>query len=94
MIREPTMAYRILFLKGSLYKNDSKDNIGLKILINELASLKRERVRINCIVILGPLLSVKNTTLKNVFSEKTYDEEAVELIKLIRDEIGKIDEDI
>lgn len=40
LLREPTQAYRMLFLKGSFSKNDSKENIGLKILITELKSLR------------------------------------------------------
>lgn len=34
------MAYRMLFVKGSFMKNDSIDNIGLKVLLNELRTLK------------------------------------------------------
>jgi hypothetical protein len=34
LLREPNHAYRILFLKGSFSRNDSKENIGIKILTN------------------------------------------------------------
>lgn len=64
MVKEPNSAYRMLFVKGSLMKNDSKDNIGLKIIINELKHLKdKERLKIDCLVIMGPLLNCKNKIL-------------------------------
>ena len=34
VLREPLSAYRMLFLKGALMKNNSNDNIGLKVLTN------------------------------------------------------------
>jgi len=93
-VRHPAMAYRMLFVKGSFIKNESMDNIGLKILLSELRTLKeRERTRINCLVIMGPLLTASNETLVN-FCEKTFEEEAIELIKLMKDEVSKVIDDI
>lgn len=40
LLREPNNAYRMLFVKGALMNNESRDNIGLKIIINELRQLK------------------------------------------------------
>jgi hypothetical protein len=83
----------MLFVKGALISNDtkdSKDNVGLKILLNELSILKdKERSRVNCIVIMGPLLNSKNQLLTG-FMDRTFEEEAADLIKLIKDEISKI----
>ena len=42
LIKEPLTAYRLLFVKGSFMKHDSKDNIGLKVLINELKIMKEK----------------------------------------------------
>jgi hypothetical protein len=84
----------MLFVKGSFIKNGSIDNIGLKVLLSELKTLKeRERTRINCLVIMGPLLTATNEALVN-FCERTYEEEAIELIKLIKDEVSKLIDDI
>ena len=33
-IAEPNAAYRMLFVKGALMNNQSKDNIGLKVIMN------------------------------------------------------------
>lgn len=88
-INEANFAYRMLFVKGALMRNESKDNIGLKVIMDELMCLKdKERVKVNCVVIMGPLLSSKNKILTG-FLENTYEEEAIEQIKLIKDEIHK-----
>lgn len=41
-LREPTQAYRVLFVKGSFSKNDSKETIGIKIIINEIKHLREK----------------------------------------------------
>ena len=79
----------MLFVKGALMRNESKDNIGLKVIMDELMCLKdKERVKVNCVVIMGPLLCSKNKILTG-FLENTYEEEAIEQIKVIKDEIHK-----
>lgn len=73
-LKEPTAAYRMLFLKGGFSNNNSKENIGLKLLTNELKIMKnQERVRIDCIVIFGPLINCNNELTKTGFSEQTYE---------------------
>ena len=42
---------------------------------------------------MGPLLTATNEALVN-FCERTYEEEAIELIKLIKDEVSKLIDDI
>lgn len=79
----------MLFVKGSLLKNDSKDNIGLKIIMDELKHLRsKEGVDVDCLIVMGPLLSAKNKAF-NGFLELTYEEEALEQIKVISDETKK-----
>lgn len=73
-LRSPHSVYRILFLKAALWRPDTKENIGLKLLTNELRQLReRERTAVDCIVIMGPLLSTRNTQLRSGFSELTYE---------------------
>jgi hypothetical protein len=40
MIKDPNAAFRMLFVRGGFMSNESRDNIGLKILTNELRILK------------------------------------------------------
>lgn len=54
---------------------------------------KREGLRVDSIVVMGPLISIHNSVAKEGFSELTYDEEAVEIIKLIKDEVNKVSPD-
>lgn len=75
LLREPTQAYRILFVKGSFSLKDSKEPVGVKVLTNEVRLLReREKEKVDCIVIFGPLLNCKNTALVQGFSELTYEE--------------------
>lgn len=90
LLREPTQAYRILFLKGAFSRNDSKESMGIKLLASELASLKQEKVKVDCIVIFGPLIHCKNNAFTSGFSDLTYDEETKKLIELIRVEVGQV----
>mgnify|MGYP006897438572 CR=1 FL=1 len=63
---QPKMAYRMLFVKGSFLKNTSLDSIGLSILICELKHLReKERNRVNCVVIMGPLINSANNIVTN-----------------------------
>lgn len=73
LLREPVQAYRMLFLKGAFSRNDSRESLGIKLLASELARLKQERVKVDCVVIFGPLIHCKNTAFTNGFSELTYD---------------------
>ena len=57
-LQDPMSAFRVLFVKGSLLSNTSLDNIGLKVLVNQLKFLReKERCRVGCVVIMGPLIN-------------------------------------
>lgn len=74
LLREPTQAYRMLFLKGPFSKNDSKENLGLRIVIDQLKYLREvEKNYVNCVVLFGPLLSSRNTALTQAFSDLTFE---------------------
>ena len=90
LLREPIQAYRMLFLKGAFSRNDSKESLGIKLLASELASLKQEKLKVDCIVVFGPLIHCKNTAFITGFSELSYDEEVKRLIDLIRAEVGQV----
>lgn len=75
LLKDPSHAYRILFLKGPFSRNDVREHIGVKILVNEVRVLReREKTRVDCIVIFGPLLHRKNTALTQGYSELTFEE--------------------
>ncbi len=91
LLKDPAQVYRILFLKGPFSRNDVREHIGVKILINEVRVLwEREKTRVDCVVIFGPLLHRKNTALTQGFSELTFEEQMADLMKLIKDEVAKI----
>ena len=92
--QDPKAAYRLLFVKGAFLNSDSMDNIGLKVLTSELKKLReKERSRVNGVVIMGPLINSNHELIVNSI-EKTYEEEAMDQIKMIKDEIHKISDDI
>ena len=74
LLREPIQAYRMLFLKGAFSRNDSKESLGIKLLASELASHKQEKLKVDCIVVFGPLIHCKNTAFTTGFSGLSYDE--------------------
>jgi|LakMenEpi03Aug12_release.lakeMendotaPanAssembly.Ray.scaffolds.fasta_scaffold712543_1 hypothetical protein len=41
-LREPTQAYRVLFVKGSFSRNDSREAVGMKIVMNEIRHLREK----------------------------------------------------
>ena len=45
-------------------------------------------------IVFGPLLHRKNTALTQGYSDLTFEEETTELLKLIKDEISKISDEI
>jgi Icc-related predicted phosphoesterase len=62
-------------MKGPFSRNDVREHIGVKILVNEVRVLReREKTRVDCIVIFGPLLHRKNTALTQGYSELTFEE--------------------
>lgn len=74
-LNHPFMAYRVLFTKGPFWKNESKENIGIQLIVNELEMLRyKENIRIDLLVVMGPFLSVKNEHVKNFSLERTYEE--------------------
>jgi len=57
-LSHPFMAYRVLFTKGPFWENDSKENIGIQLIVNELETLRyKENIRVDLLVVMGPLLS-------------------------------------
>lgn len=91
---QPKMAYRMLFVKGSFLNNQSLDSIGLKVLICELKTLReKERSRVNCVVIMGPLINSAHEVVTNSI-DKTYEQEFVDQIKMIKDEVTGVADDI
>lgn len=90
LLREPVQAYRMLFLKGAFSRNDSRESLGIKLMASELAKLRQEKIKIDCVVVFGPLIHCKNTAFTTGFSELTYDEEVERLIDLIRVEVGQV----
>lgn len=51
-------------------------------------------MKVDCVVIFGPLIHCKNTAFTNGFSDLTYDEEASKLIELIRVEVGQVNAEV
>lgn len=74
MISYPMRAYRMLVTKGPFWDNKSSENVGLKIIITELARLRdKERIIIDCLIVMGPLLSVDNQLVSSCGLENSYE---------------------
>jgi hypothetical protein len=73
-VNQPPMVFRALFTKGPFWKNDSKENIGIQLIVNELEMLRyKENMRIDLLVVMGPLLSQYNEHVQNFTLERTFE---------------------
>ena len=68
-------AYRCMFVKGPFRPNFNSEDKGIGIIARYIQQLKvQNRVTINCLVVMGPLLSKNHKSIKD-FSLETRVEE-------------------
>lgn len=61
ILNHPPTAYRMLVTKGPFWKTNGKDNAGILMIVNELESLRyKHSIRVNLLIVMGPILSQHN----------------------------------
>jgi hypothetical protein len=57
-ISYPLSVFRMAMVKGPFWKNNGKENIGIKILSEQLLQLRNTKnIRIDYLIVMGPILS-------------------------------------
>ena len=58
-------AYKIMLVKGPFRPNLNNQDKGIGIIVNYLEQLKeKNRIYINCLIVMGPLLSKNNKNVR------------------------------
>ena len=85
----------MLFVKGAFRpKFGHEEDQGILIISSEIKKLKKISLSINCVIVMGPLLSKANKSVQNCTLERSFDDEYETTVSHLRSELNKINPNI
>jgi hypothetical protein len=66
----------MLMVKGPFWRTDKKESVGTQFILDEVTNLRhKQNIRVDMVVIMGPVISQHNEMAKEFQLDRSFEEE-------------------